>query len=390
MNWVRSHKTLVANLGLVLILIVGVVYLLVYIMRVNPLRETYKVTVNLDRSGGLQPNNDVTYRGFRVGKVDSIEITDKGVAAIVEINQSADIPAQGTRVTVQALSAAGEQYIDFLPEVDGAPYLGDGDVIEFNPDIVETPPPLSQVLGNATGLIDQIDPQKFRVIVDQLDIALSGGSVQVATIMQGISETAAGLDRILPQTTGLIANLRTIMATTSLAQPDLGVLTANSGDLFAQLSAATAELNTFLDAAPGQLSGLGGTIDAISDPASALAANFVRILDAGTLRTPALAALFPALRDGGDALAVPLWGGELHVLADIWIRPFCDYNTTPRSPTVVQQDQTVPLYNYCPSPPPGTQVRGSANAPRPNVPDNGSGPPPGVDLNARSTPEPPR
>ena len=390
MSWIRSHKTLVANLGLILLLIIGGIYLLIAIVRVNPLKDTYEVRVNLDRSGGLQTNSDVTYRGYRVGHVKSIEITDTGIAAVTEIDSSAEIP-MGGQVTVQALSAAGEQYIDFQPDSDGAPYLEDGAVIEYNPDNIKTPPPLSQVLNNATTLINQINPDKFQTIVEQLDIALSGGSVPLATVMAGTSETAAGLDSILPQTTGLIANLRTIMATTSLAQPDLGTLTANSGELFTQLSLATAELNNFLDSAPGQLSSLGGSINAITEPATTLAQNFAVILQAGSLRTPALAALFPALRDGGEALQIPVWGGGLATMADIWVRPYCDYTTVPRDPTVVAADQTVPLYqSYCPNHDPSILIRGSANAPRPQDPDNTAFPPAGVNLDERSTPEPPR
>jgi len=386
--WVREHKTLVSNVGLVLILLLGASYLVVSIMRINPFRETYNVTVNLDRSGGIQPNNDVTYRGFRVGKVNSLTITDTGVAAEVEINKSAQIPAGGV-VSVQALSAAGEQYIDFQPESDGAPYLEDGDVIEYNPENVKTPPPLAEVLNNASTLINQVNPEKFRVIVDQLDIALAGGSVQLQTVMKGISETAAGLDSILPQTTGLVANLRTIMGTTSLAQPDLGILTQNSDALFAQLSAANAELNAFLDAAPGQLSSLGGVVDRINDPVTNLAGQFDRIFSAGSSRAPALAALFPALRDAGLGLQQPYYNNEFHVMADIWVRPSCQYAAPMRNPTDAQQDQRVYLYkNYCINPDPTTQVRGSANAPRPNVPDNTSGPPPGITGDEMSIPEP--
>ena len=389
MSWIRNHKVLVANLGLVLLLIVGAVYLLVAIVRINPLKDTYEVKVNLDRSGGLQPNSDVTYRGYRVGQVKSIEITDDGILAVTEIDGSAQIPVGG-KVTVQALSAAGEQYIDFQPDSDGAPYLEDGSEVPFTEEGIVTPPPLSEVLNNATTLINQINPDKFQVIVEQLDIALSGGSVPLATVMSGISETAAGLDSILPQTTGLIANLRSIMATTSLAQPDLGTLTANSGELFTQLSLATAELNKFLDSAPGQLSAMGGSIGAITEPATTLAQNFAVILQAGTIRTPALAALFPALRDGGAALQIPYWDGGFWVMADLWVRPHCNYSTIPRDPTVVG-DQTVPLYqSYCPNHDPSILTRGSANAPRPADPDNTAFPPAGVTGDERSIPEPPR
>ncbi|WP_369690666.1 MlaD family protein [Nocardia crassostreae] len=95
MNWVKQHKNLVSNTALVLILLLGAAYLAVSVMRVNPLRETYAVTVNLDRSGGLQPGNDVTLRGYRVGKVTEIKLVDNGaaIAATAQIDTKYRIPA---------------------------------------------------------------------------------------------------------------------------------------------------------------------------------------------------------------------------------------------------------------------------------------------------------
>ncbi|MGK8511159.1 MlaD family protein [Nocardia asiatica] len=107
-----GSKIFLSNLGLVLVLLVGAAYLMVNVMRVNPLRSDYTVTVNLDRSGGLQPGNDVTLRGWRIGKVTSIELTDRGqaIAATAQIESKYKIPVD-TRIAVQALSGAGEQYI---------------------------------------------------------------------------------------------------------------------------------------------------------------------------------------------------------------------------------------------------------------------------------------
>ena len=60
---ILKRKILLANLGLFLILLVGATYLLVGVNRFNPLQDNYTVRVELDRSGGLQPNGDVTVRG---------------------------------------------------------------------------------------------------------------------------------------------------------------------------------------------------------------------------------------------------------------------------------------------------------------------------------------
>lgn len=380
------NKILLSNIGLVLALLIGGAYLLVDVMRVNPLRSTYTVTVNLDRSGGLQPGNDVTLRGYRVGEVSDLELVDDGagIQAKAEIDSRYDIPVD-TKVAVQALSGAGEQYIDFRPATAQGPFLTDGSSIDFDPERVSTPVPVSSVLENSSDLIAQVNPEHFAVILNELDTALSGGPDQLRSLIEGVSLVTAGMDSLLPQTTNLIANLRTIAGTTSQAQPDLGTLTANSRVLFDQFNKANAELIKVLDQAPGQFAAVTATLDSTSDPITALAGNFLALTRAAQLRTPALAALFPALEIGGAALGVPAHDNEFHTILDIWFRPYCQYQSTPMKTQVVQ-DGTLPMWNYCDSPGPGQQIRGAVNAPRPNIPNNGATIPPGVDPNERTLP----
>ena len=98
-----GSKILLANSALVLVLLLGASYLMVNVMRVNPLRSEYDVTINLDRSGGLQPGNDVTLRGHRIGKVTSVELVNDGasIAAKARIDKSYKIPVE-TQIQVAA------------------------------------------------------------------------------------------------------------------------------------------------------------------------------------------------------------------------------------------------------------------------------------------------
>jgi ABC-type transporter Mla subunit MlaD len=94
--------------GLVLILVVATTYLLIGALRVTPFASSYRVTVQLPESGGLLPNQDVALRGVRIGRVESLQITDRGVNAIASITSKTKIPANSV-VHVSALSPAGEQ-----------------------------------------------------------------------------------------------------------------------------------------------------------------------------------------------------------------------------------------------------------------------------------------
>ncbi|GAB3211841.1 MlaD family protein [Nocardia tengchongensis] len=387
MNWVSRHKNLVSNGALVLILLVGASYLAISVMRVNPLRETYTVTVNLDRSGGLQAGNDVTLRGYRVGKVNDITLIDNGaaIAATAEIDKKYSIPAD-TVVAVGALSGAGEQYIDFRPNTEQGPFLHNGSLVQFDPAKVKTPTPVWSVLDNASALIAQVDPDKFSVILTELDTALSGGPDQLRSLIDAISIATNGLDNLLPQTTNLLKNLQVISGTTALAQPDLGTLTRNSSVLFNQFNDANAELQKILEQAPGQMQALGAVLDKTADPMTSLATNFAAITKAAQLRAPALRALFPSLVIGTSAMGVPAHDGEFYTIIDIWPRAFCDYATKKVRPDVATEN-TIPRWaGYCPNPTQDQQIRGSGNAPRPDVPNNGALPPAGADPNERTLP----
>ncbi|MGV9663178.1 MlaD family protein [Nocardia niigatensis] len=387
MNWVSRHKNLISNGALVLILLIGASYLLISVMRANPLRETYTVTVNLDRSGGLQAGNDVTLRGYRVGKVDAIKLIDNGaaIAATAQIDKKYVIPAD-TLVSVGALSAAGEQYIDFRPNTDQGPFLHNGSVVQFDANKVKTPTPVWSVLDNASALIAQVDPDKFGIILSELDTALSGGPDQLRSMVDALSLASTGLDNLLPQTTNLIKNLQVISSTTSQAQPDLGTLTRNSSALFNQFNDANAELQKILDQAPGQMQALGAVLDKTADPMTSLATNFVAITRAAQLRTPALRALFPSLVVGTSAMGVPAHDGEFYTIVDIWPRSFCDYVTKKVRPDVATENTFPKWASYCQNPPQDQQIRGSGNAPRPDVPNNGALPPAGSDPNERTLP----
>ncbi|MFD3507752.1 MCE family protein [Nocardia sp. NPDC058666] len=382
-NWLVRKRIAVANAGLVVVLVLGCLYLGGAVLRIDPSRSQYGVTVELASSGGLSVGSDVTFRGWRVGRVSAVRVSGDGVAAVAEIDGGTQIPIGGT-VAVNRLSAAGEQYLDFRPVSDSGPYLRDGSVVERARTSV--PVPMQSLLANMSGLVGGMNPERLTVIVDELDKALAGGPDRLRNMISGISQAMAGMTELLPHTQQLLRNLQVIAETTSHAQPDLTTLTGSGTALFRQFTAADAELRHLLQQGPGQLSTLGGFVSRTHDPITDLVTNFVAITKAAKLRQPALQALFPSLSRFADALGVPAHDGGFFTLIDPWPRPSCEYETVPVVPTTETTDTRVRLYNYCVTTNPALQVRGSANAPRPAGPDNGAGPPPGVTGNELSQP----
>ncbi|MFE2955547.1 MCE family protein [Nocardia tengchongensis] len=383
-EWAGRHLVGLGALGMVGMLVLGGGYLLVDVARVDPLRESYTVRVELASSGGLLPGNDVTFRGVRVGQVAAVELDARGVVALADIDAAVRVPATGT-VAVARLSAAGEQYLDFRPDTEAGPFLGDGAVIDATR--TSTPVTVNDFLADTSSFISGLNPGRLDVIVEELDKALAGGPDRLRHVLSGLSQAMNGLTGLLPQTRNLIEKLRVIAETTTHAQPDLETLAASSGVLFGQFAAADQEVRRLLDLGPGQLSTLGGVIADTADPVTNLVTNLVAVTRAARLRTPALTALFPALRAGAAAMGIPAHDNAFHTILDIWPRPTCEYATIPVAPARTS-DGTVRLYNYCVTDDPALQIRGSANAPRPAGPDNGAGPPPGASGDELSTPLP--
>lgn len=372
-HWVTRHPVLVSNTALALVLLVGAAYLTVGALRIDPLSDDYRVTVRLDGSGGVQTNGDVSVRGQRIGRVAAVDITVDGVEAQLDISAGHRVPADGT-VVVAALSAAGEQYIDFRPDSDDAPYLADGDVVEQ--DRTDTPVPFATMLVSVTDLVSQIAPAQLSSIIDELDAATAGGPAELQAIIDGGGALLTGLDSVLPETITLIRTGRTLLQTVGDIEPDLTRLSIGGTALAEQLSASDAEIRALLDDTPARLDSAKAVIGENRDAGGDLLKNLARIARAARLHTPAIEALFPAMSAGAGAFGLAGHDNQLNVVADPYPRPTCDYLNPTVSPSIAAM--TPPLkYMYCNSTDPGLQVRGAQNVPRPPGDDTG-GPPAGA------------
>src|SRR5919201_1649912 len=73
----------------------------------------YRVTLELPETGGLYPRGNVTYRGAQVGTVDSVRLTNSGVAAVLSLDSNVKIPAD-LEAQVHSVSSVGEQYVQLV------------------------------------------------------------------------------------------------------------------------------------------------------------------------------------------------------------------------------------------------------------------------------------
>jgi phospholipid/cholesterol/gamma-HCH transport system substrate-binding protein len=171
----------------------------------------YDVAADFTDSGGIFVNAEVTYRGVAVGRVTDMKLVDDGVRVVLTIDPDADpIPAD-TEAFVATRSAVGEQYVDLRPAKAGGPYLKDGSVIPV--DHTAIPVPVEQLLLHMDGLVNSLDRDNLRIVVDELGQAFAGAGDDLGRLIDNGDLLLARAEQSLPQTLRLITDGQTVLQT---------------------------------------------------------------------------------------------------------------------------------------------------------------------------------
>ncbi len=369
---VKSHSVAASVIGLVLAAIVSLSYVLLGSLGINPLRPTMSVKVLLRESGGLMVNQNVTLRGVSIGRVTAVNFTTTGVEATADINGNVRVP-RDSKVSVSALSPAGEQYLNFVPQQSGGPALTDGAVI--GEDQTSVPVPLAQVLSSADGLLAQIDPDKLRVITDELRVS-GQGPQKLAALLDGGAFLISTVGSVLPETMSVLRTSPTVLTTLSDAAPALSNISHNMKHIMAGVNRAEGGFRTLVDRGAAPITVLDGIIDDNSDTMVQLLGNLTTVVQVLSARTAALHEMLRTDRPSTlGTFSTLIHDGGVWLSVDAYPRYACDYKL-PHLPAWLPNYPEPFLYTYCDNPDPAVLVRGARNAPRPPG-DDTAGPPPG-------------
>lgn len=367
--------------ALVMTLVVATAYLMIGALRVKPFDSTYRLTVQLPESAGLLPNQDVTLRGVRVGRVERLDITPSGVNAVVNVDSAVQIP-KSSDVRVSGLSPAGEQYIDFVGHSDQGPFLTDGNVITE----ASVPVSLAQLLADADGALAQVDVDKLELIRRELSMS-SAGPRKLSDIIDGGTFLLSTLDSVLPETTSILRNSRVVFSLAADKNAGIAVASDNLSSTFDGINRMRDGFRRLTNETPGALTSVDNLFVDNSDTMVQLLGSLASTSQLLYLRVPALHALFPDYRTSAlDAIGSVMHDNGLWATGEIYPRYSCDYGTPRRPPSAADYPEPY-MYTYCRDEHPGVLVRGAKNAPRP-AGDDTAGPPPGADLGRTTDPTP--
>jgi phospholipid/cholesterol/gamma-HCH transport system substrate-binding protein len=191
--WVFAVVTLVS---------VGAVALLYVRLPARLGLGTYQVTANFVAGGGLYENANVTFRGVQAGRVESVRLTDNGVAAHMRLNSDIKIPDNST-ATVKSVSAVGEQYVDFVPPADpSSASLRNGATIPKERTAI--PQDVAEMLQEADRLVSSLDNTRLQDLLSEAFAAFNGSGPELARLLDSARKLIDEANASWPQTSALI------------------------------------------------------------------------------------------------------------------------------------------------------------------------------------------
>jgi phospholipid/cholesterol/gamma-HCH transport system substrate-binding protein len=352
----------------VVIAVVAVVYALFRFTDLGKVfgADGYTVRMDLNESGGIFSNAEVTYRGYNVGRVGDIRLTHDGLQVDLNIDPDApEIPADVDAVVANR-SAVGEQYVDLRPRGDGEPFLSGESVIAA--DRTKTPVATDVVIRDLDSLASSVPTDSLRTLVDELDKAFAGTGDDLQVLLDSTSDFTRAATDHLPQTVALINDGGTVLDTQAAQSDNIKSFASDLNLLAEQLRKSDPDLRRLITATPRAATSITNLLRESGPGLSALFANLLTVSDIVGPRKAGVEytlVAYPLLSAAGQGLLAADPGqAHLGLALNLFNPPPCTkgYETTPRRD--------------------GTDT---APAPRPNVSNTYCAEPPGSPINVRGS-----
>ncbi|MFC6089246.1 MCE family protein [Saccharothrix lopnurensis] len=338
----------------------------------------YVVTMQLEDSGGVFTNAEVTYRGVGVGRVAQMRLTADGLDVDLDIEPGAPpIPAD-LEAVVANRSAVGEQYVDLRPRGEDGPYLGAGSVIPRS--ATSTPPPVDALLGNLDAFARSVPTDSLRIVVDELDRAFAGTGPDLQVLLDNTRAFTRAATEHLPQTKALIDDGLVVLNTQAEQGSAIRSFSTDLRALAEQLKNSDGDLRRLIAVSPGVAEQVSALLRETGPNLGVVLANLLTTGNILVTRLDGLeqmAVTYPIAVGGGFSVAKGDGTGAHFGLAlNVFDPPPC---TVGYEGTAIRQGtdtSAAPLNTqaYCAlAPGSATGVRGAQNAPYGGTPTTPTG-----------------
>ena len=334
--------------------------------------DSYDVVADFGSSGGIFEGAEVTYRGVGVGRVETMELSEGGVRVGMRINNESNPIPSDVEAVVANRSAVGEQYVDLQPARTGGPYLQEGDTIPRSD--TSTPLPTTTLLTNLNSMVNSVDRDNLRTVVDEMGAAFGGTGKDLGQIIDTSNSFIETADNYFDLTAQLIRDGRVVLQTQVDSESAIQAFSTNLALLSDTLVRSDKDIRHVIDS--------GGTAanvmrDFIVDNRANLSQLLSNLVTSGEVTVARLhgieqvLVLYPYVVEGGYTVIAkdPVSGlYDAHFGLVLTQDPHVckeGYETTEQRPP--QELEEVPFNTaaHCAEPASQSSARGAQNAPAP-------------------------
>jgi len=368
----RTRYQLVA---FVIISIVAIVYALIRFAGLGQVfgQSGYTVKLELNESGGIFTNAEVTYRGFNIGRVGDLHLTKTGLEADLKIDPDAPQVPKDLNVVVADRSAVGEQFVDLRPASDAGPYLEEGTVIPANK--TKTPVSTELVIGDLDSLAASVPTNSLRTVVDESYNAFSGTGGDLQRLLDTARSFTTTAQQYLPQTVQLLQAGGKVLDTQNVEAGNFASFSSSLKDLTGQLKASDGDIRRLIGITPQVADQITQVLNESGPGLGALTANLLTTSNLVVTRLDGIEqglVTYPVLAAGAMSVAPGDGTAHLGLALNFFNPPACTkgYLTYDQYRTGADVAPRDPKENaYCAEPQGSPiDVRGAQNAPFNGVP----------------------
>ncbi len=356
-----TRKLFISNTIVVVMAVLGLAYLSLVLVDVNPLRDDTTVVVELAETGGLFGKSEVTYRGKSVGKIREIRPRAGGIEVEVALEEGTQIPVD-TRVVVGGLSAIGEQTLDFRPRTASGPFLTDGARVPQSATTL--PVPFHRLIGTVDDLVSQIDTRDLRTILDAAYVGTNGAGPELSRLIGDSQGVVGSLREVLPETQSLLRDGARTLETADALTRDFKAFSASARTLTRQLRAGEPLLRRLMVQTPPTIETLLNDVQELTPATARLLGHTSSSLGILGNRIPALSAFLTSVPIGASSVADSIYDGVLHAVGDFAPAKVCYYDGAEVGTPWIRSERPPVLDRFCARYAPDLQQRGSYYAPR--------------------------
>ncbi|MGK2881731.1 MAG: MCE family protein [Mycobacterium sp.] len=275
----RLTRFIIGQLVLFLVLtVLALTALGVYYLRLPTLVgfEQYKVTVDLEASGGLYATSNVTFRGITIGKVTDVKPTETGAQATLSITDDYRIPLDA-QANVHSVSAIGEQYIDLTSEGGATDYFPtDGTALITNSSV---PREIGPALDTANQALAVLPKDKIALLLDETSSAVGGLGPALQRLVDSTQLVVGDFRANLGDIDDIIVQSEPLINSQVDSGDAIGTWAANLNTIFSQTAANDATLRNVLNQAAPTAEELSALLGDVRDSLPQVLANLSIVLD---------------------------------------------------------------------------------------------------------------